>query len=87
MTRNYDPNRNLVLIKQDEAEAEVSISGIVISQKTERPMRGTVKAVGPNVGTFKVGDRVVFAKYTGKEVEPGLIILRKNEILARFTED
>ena len=46
---------------------------------------GEVVDVGPGVGGFGVGDRVLFARYAGTEVKVSdqkLLILRESDILA-----
>ena len=57
------PLRDIVLVKADPAE-EKTKSGIFIVQEWKSlPPTGTVLAIGPDVKTVKVGDRVQFERY------------------------
>jgi chaperonin GroES len=77
-------------------QEEVLASGIVIPDTAkEKPQQGEVIAVGPGrldddgkriQMDVKVGDRVLFAKYTGQEVkidQEELIVLSEKDILAK----
>lgn len=76
-------------------QEEVTAGGIVLPETAkEKPQQGKVLAVGPGDrdedGDYipmdvKVGDRVLFAKYSGTEVKVDgkkLLILRESDILA-----
>lgn len=83
------PLADRVLIQPTAAE-EVTASGIIIPDSAkEKPLKGTVLAVG--CGTkdeemvLKEGDVVLYGKYVGTEVEldgEKVIIMRQNEVLA-----
>jgi len=86
------PLGDRVVLKQLVAE-ETTKSGIVIpGQAKEKPQQAEVIAVGPGVidgkevtMQVKVGQKVIFSKYSGTEVkldEEEYIIVRQNEILA-----
>ena len=80
-------------MKQLVAE-ETTKSGIVIpGQSKEKPQQAEVVAVGPGGVVdgkevkmeVKVGDNVIFSKYSGTEVkidEEEYIIVKQNDILA-----
>mgnify|MGYP000862668282 FL=1 len=75
-----------VLIKQTEQE-EVTKSGIVLpgTASKEKPIVGEVLAVGSKIEEVKVGDKVIFEKYSGTEVKDGeesYLILEKDNVLA-----
>ena len=75
-----------VLIKQTEQE-EVTKSGIVLpgTVSKEKPIIGEVLAVGSKIEEVKVGDKVIFEKYSGTEVKDGeesYLILEKDNVLA-----
>ena len=75
-----------VLIKQVEQE-EVTKSGIVLpgTASKEKPITGEVLAVGKEVEDVKVGDKVIFEKYSGTEVKYGddsFLILDIDNVLA-----
>lgn len=87
------PLGDRVVLKQLVAE-ETTKSGIVIpGQAKEKPQQAEVIAVGPGgvidgkevTMQVKVGQKVIFSKYSGAEVkldEEEYIIVRQNEILA-----
>ena len=95
------PYADRVVVKQVKQE-EVRASGIVIPDTAkERPQLGVVLAVGPGrldeAGKripieVKVGERVLFAKYSGQEVPRGILpgdeeylVLKESDILARVS--
>ena len=87
------PLEDRILIKPLERETQTT-SGIYLPESAaEKPMQGTVVAIGPgkllDSGeraslSVKKGDTVVFGKYTGTEIEikgePHLIV-RESELL------
>lgn len=75
-----------VLIKQTEQE-EVTKSGIVLpgTASKEKSIIGEVLAIGAKVEDIKVGNKVIFEKYSGTEVKDGeenYLILEKDNVLA-----
>ena len=82
-----------VVLKQLVAE-ETTTSGIVLpGQAKEKPQQAEVIAVGPGgvvdgkdvTMQVKVGDKVIFSKYSGTEVEMDdekYVIVKQNDILA-----
>ena len=84
-----------VVLKPLVAE-ETTKSGIVLpGQAKEKPQQAEVIAVGPGglvdgkevTMQVKVGDKVIFSKYSGTEVEDEnendkLVIVKQNDILA-----
>ncbi|MCR4842405.1 MAG: co-chaperone GroES [Eubacterium sp.] len=87
------PLADRVVIKPLEAE-ETTASGIVLPGKDkEKPQQAEVIAVGPGGMVdgkevkmeVSVGDKVIYSKYAGTEVEDGddkFIIVKQNDILA-----
>lgn len=88
------PLSDRVLVKPLDAEA-VTASGIVLPQTVEeKPMQGEVMAVGPGkLGeggkrlpmSVKVGDMVLFTKYSPDEVEVDgqeYLVVEEEKILA-----
>ena len=86
---NVKPLADRVLIKPTAAE-EVTASGIIIPDSAkEKPLKGTVIAVGNGTKdeemVLKAGDTVLYGKYAGTEVEidgEKVLIMRQNEVLA-----
>ena len=90
---NIKPLGDRVVIKKLEAE-EKTKSGIVLpGTAKEQPQMAEVLAVGPGGMVdgkevkmeLKVGDKVIFSKYSGTEVKldgDEVTILRQNDVLA-----
>ena len=90
---NIRPLHDRVVIRRMEEE-RTSAGGIVLPDSaTEKPIQGEVVAVGNgkilNSGEarpldVKVGDRVLFGKYSGTEVKIGdeeLLVMREEDIM------
>lgn len=88
---NIEPLFNYVLVNRDE-EKEVSNGGIILPDAVqEKPSTGVVLAVGKGTyedgvfvpTTVKVGDRVLFPRSIGNEVEEDkrIIILKETELM------
>jgi len=88
------PLHDRVVIKRTE-EDSTSAGGIVIPDSaTEKPSKGEVIAVGNGkildngeirMLDLKVGDKVLFGKYSGTEVkvdEEDLLVMREDDIMA-----
>jgi chaperonin GroES len=87
------PLADRVVIKSLESE-ETTKSGIVLTGNAkEKPQTAEVVAVGPGglvdgkevKMTVKVGDKVIFSKYSGTEVKMDgteYIIVRQSDLLA-----
>ena len=86
---NVKPLADRVLIQPAAAE-EVTVAGIIIPDSAkEKPLKGTVLAVGPGTKDEKMelkkGDTVLYGKYAGTEVEidgEKVLIMRQNDVLA-----
>jgi len=97
MPLNITPLHDRILVTRLEAK-EIAKSGIIIPDSAkEKPQEGEVVAVG--LGKLekghrvpidvKVGDRILFGKYTGSDIsidDHEYLILREEEILAKFGE-
>ena len=94
MTVNIRPLHDRVIVEREEEE-RTSAGGIVLPDSaTEKPIRGKVIAVGKGKLTdsgdvrpldVKVGDRVLFGKYSGTEVKVegnDLLVMREEDIVA-----
>jgi chaperonin GroES len=88
---NIRPLHDRVIIER--IEERTTASGIVIPETAgDKPQRGRVTATGPGKyenGTLqkldvKVGDEVLFGKYSGTEVKVGgkeLLVMREEDIM------
>ena len=96
MPVNVTPLHDRVLVRRLE-EKETAKGGIIIPDTAkEKPQEGEVMAVGPARSRkgkrmpidVKVGDRILFGKYTGNEItvdDQEYLILREEEILAKVS--
>ena len=83
------PLADRVIIKPTDAE-KVANSGIIIPDSAkEKPLKGTVLAVGNGTKDeemiLKSGDEVLYGKYAGTEIEfegDKVLVMRQNEVLA-----
>ncbi len=85
------PLADRVLVKPAAAE-EKTVGGIIIPDSAkEKPLRGTVLAVGNGTKdeamVLKEGDEVLYGKYAGTELEfdgEKLLIMRQSDVLAKL---
>lgn len=83
------PLADRVIIKPAPAETK-TVGGIIIPDTAkEKPLQGEVLAVGQGTKDeamiLKAGDRVLYGKYAGTEVEfdgEKLLIMRQSDVLA-----
>lgn len=88
MSVKLKPLADRVLIEPAPAETTTA-SGIIIPDTAqEKPQKGTVVAVGAgtkeNPITVKVGDVVLYGKYSGTELKlegKSYLIMRENDLL------
>jgi chaperonin GroES len=97
VTVNITPLHDRVLVRRLE-EKETAKGGIVIPDTAkEKPQKGEVIALGAGKVEkghrvpldVKVGDRILFGKYTGNDIiidDQEYLILREEEILAKMGE-
>jgi chaperonin GroES len=95
MALNVTPLHDRVLVRRLE-EKETAKGGIIIPDTAkEKPQEGEVMAVGPGKIEkgkripldVKVGDRILFGKYTGSDIkidDQEYLIVREEEILAKI---
>jgi chaperonin GroES len=94
----FRPLHDRVLVRRIEAE-EKSAGGIIIPDTAkEKPSQGEVIAVGPGGRDdsgklvpidLRVGDRVLFGKWSGSEVKidgEELIIIKESDIMSVLDE-
>ena len=83
------PLADRVLVEPSAAETTTA-SGIIIPDSAqEKPQKGKIIAVGPgtkdNPVTLKVGDNILYGKYSGTELKHeniNYLIMRESDILA-----
>jgi chaperonin GroES len=95
---NIRPLHDRVIVKRS-AEETTSPGGIVIPDSAaEKPVKGEVVAIGNGKLLdngdvrgldVKVGDKVLFGKYSGTEVKVDgeeLLVMREDDIMAVFSD-
>lgn len=89
MSNTIQPLNDRVLIEPDAAETKTA-SGIIIPDTAkEKPLKGTVIAAGKGKKdepvTVKSGDKVLFGKYSGTEIQvdgKDYLIMKESDIYA-----
>ncbi len=91
---NIRPMDDRLVVEQSEAEDRTAGGIILPDNAKEKPTRGKVLAIGPgkilDTGNraplcVKVGDEVIYGKYSGTEVELSgtkYTVLRESDVLA-----
>lgn len=87
--KGFQPLGDRVFVTYTE-ELEKTAGGIYVPDSArEKPQRGTVQATGKNVENLKVGDQVLFDKYSGTKIKidnEDCLILREEDILGIFVD-
>jgi chaperonin GroES len=90
---HFRPLHDRVVVRRIEAEEKTSGGIIIPDTAKEKPQEGEVVAVGPGARdeagrlvelSVKVGDRVLFGKWSGTEVKidgEDLLIMKESDIL------
>jgi chaperonin GroES len=93
MAHHFRPLRDRVLLKRVEVEERTPAGIIIPDTAKEKPVEGEVLAVGPGAPDesgkvrppeLKVGDRVLFGKWSGTEViidGEDRLIMKESDIL------
>ena len=95
---NFRPLHDRVVVKRIDAEDETAGGIIIPDTVKEKPSQGEITAVGPGgrdeAGNLipidlKVGDRVLFGKWSGTEVKlngQDLLIMKESDIMGVLTD-
>ena len=93
MSINFRPLADRVVVKRIEAETKTAGGIIIPGTAQEKPQEGEIVAVGPgardesgklNALDVKVGDKVLFGKWSGTEIKlagQDLLIMKESDIL------
>lgn len=93
MAINFRPLADRVVVKRIEAETKTAGGIIIPGTAQEKPQEGEILAVGPGARDeagklialdVKVGDKVLFGKWSGTEIKLGgddLLIMKESDIL------
>ncbi|MFO1035502.1 MAG: co-chaperone GroES [Geminicoccaceae bacterium] len=94
----FKPLHDRVLVKRVEEEQKTKGGIIIPDTAKEKPMQGEILAVGPGARDdkgalipmgVKVGDRVLFGKWSGTEVKldgDELLIMKESDIMGILEE-
>ncbi len=86
--KGFQPLGDRVFVTYTE-EMERTSGGIYVPDSAkEKPQRGSVQAIGKKVENVKVGDQVLFDKYSGSKLridDEDCLILKEEDILGIFT--
>jgi len=62
------PLDDRIVVRSSEPE-ETTVSGLVIPDTAkEKPQSGKVEAIGDEVKSLKVGDKILFDRYSGSKI-------------------
>ena len=90
---NFRPLQDRVLVRRIEQEEKTQGGIIIPDTAKEKPMEGEVIAAGPgargddgklNPLDVKVGDRVLFGKWSGTEIKidgDDLVVMKESDIM------
>ena len=91
---NLRPLADRVIVKRVESETKTASGIFIPDNAAEKPDQGEVLAVGPGkrndkgeliLLTVKVGDRVLFGKYSGQTVKVSgdeLLVMKEDDLFA-----
>lgn len=86
--KGFQPLGDRVMVTYIE-ELDRTAGGIYVPDTAkEKPQRGTVQATGEDVKTLKVGQQVLFDKYSGTKLkieDEDCLILKEEDVLGVFT--
>ena len=92
------PLQDRLVVKRTQEEEKTKGGIIIPDTAKEKPLEGTVLAVGSGKSVkggkvvpldVKEGDKVLFGKYSGTEVKvdgEDVVLLREDDVLAVFTK-
>ena len=79
------PLKDRVVVKYSDEELEKTAGGIYVPDVAkEKPQKGSVEAVGVDVKEVKVGNTVLFDKYSGSKIKVNDVehlIIKEEDIL------
>ena len=88
VAKGFQPLAARVFVTYTE-ELDRAAGGIYVPDSAkEKPQRGVVQAVGKKVENVKIGDHVLFDKYSGSKLrieDEECLILKEEDILGVFT--
>ena len=88
VAKGFQPLADRVFVTYTE-EMDRTAGGIYVPDSAkEKPQRGIVRAVGKDVKNLKVGDQILFDKYSGSKLridDEECLIIKEEDVLGVFT--
>lgn len=87
---NIEPLGARVLVLPIEGESQTAGGVLLPETAKEKPQQGTIEAVGDSeemMTDLKIGDRVLYPKYTGTEIKfegKTYLLMNEDDVLARI---
>lgn len=81
---NFKPLKERVFVSYSEEQERTSGGLYIPDAAKEKPQRGRIEAIGGEVKGVKVGDEVLFDKYSGSKIsfnDTDYLILKEEDIL------
>ena len=81
---NFKPLKERVFVSYSEEQERTSGGLYIPDAAKEKPQRGRIEAIGGEVKGVKVGDEVLFDKYSGSKISfdgTDYLILKEEDIL------
>ena len=86
-TLSFKPLKERVFVSYSE-ELEKTAGGIYIPEAAkEKPQKGKIEGIGAEVKSVKIGDQILFDKYSGSKISIDnveYLILKEEDILGIF---
>jgi chaperonin GroES len=81
---NFKPLKERVFVSYSEEQERTSGGLYIPDAAKEKPQRGRIEAIGGEVKGVKVGDEVLFDKYSGSKIsfdDTDYLIIKEEDIL------
>lgn len=85
MSTPIKPLADRVVAVREQAQTKTASGLFLPDNAKEKPVIAVVKAVGPDVKTLKIGDRIVYKEYSTTELkvdEDEYLIVKEEDVLA-----
>lgn len=83
------PLSDRIIVERIEAESKTAGGIIIPDTAKEKPAEGKLVAIGKDVKDLVVGDRILFAKFSGSEVKveyKSFLIMKEADVLGVINE-
>lgn len=83
MEQKFRPLGDRILVKPDPAEEKTESGLIIPDSAKDKPVRGTVVAVGPAAPSVKEGSKVLYGEHAGTEIlldKESFLVMREEQL-------